>query len=120
MNFPITTVSAAAEGSSGAMVVMPMMLLLVLFGLYLLPSIIALAKRNHRTKVILFNIFLGWTVVMWIISLVWACKRDKEVPATWAAGLSSAEELKKYKDLLDSGVISEEEFEKKKSQLLEM
>lgn len=51
------------------------------FALYFLPSIIALAKRNRRTKVILFNIFLGWTVVMWIISLVWACKREEpEVP----------------------------------------
>ncbi|MBO5912651.1 MAG: superinfection immunity protein [Clostridia bacterium] len=47
------------------------------FALYFLPSIIALAKRNRRTKVILFNIFLGWTVVMWIISLVWACKREE-------------------------------------------
>ena len=31
---------------------------------------------------------------------------------------SSADELKKYKDLLDSGVISQEEFEAKKKQLL--
>lgn len=45
--------------------------------IYLTPSIVALAKRNRRTKVILFNIFLGWTVVMWIISLVWACKREE-------------------------------------------
>lgn len=52
--------------------------LIFAFALYMLPSIIALAKRNKRTKVILFNIFLGWTVVMWIISLVWACKRDEE------------------------------------------
>ncbi len=31
---------------------------------------------------------------------------------------SNADELKKYKDLLDSGVITEEEFEQKKKQLL--
>lgn len=31
---------------------------------------------------------------------------------------SGAEELKKYKELLDSGVISQEEFETKKKQLL--
>lgn len=31
---------------------------------------------------------------------------------------SSADELKKYKDLLDSGVISQEEFDAKKKQLL--
>ena len=31
---------------------------------------------------------------------------------------SNADELKKYKDLLDSGVITQEEFDKKKKQLL--
>lgn len=31
---------------------------------------------------------------------------------------SNADELKKYKELLDSGVISQEEFETKKNQLL--
>ncbi len=94
-------------------------IVLVLFSIYMLPSIIALAKRNHRTKVILFNFFLGWTIVMWIISLVWACKRDA-VAATMPSGVSPAEELKKYKDLLDSGVISEKEFEEKKNQILKL
>lgn len=32
--------------------------------------------------------------------------------------LSSADEIKKYKDLLDSGVITQEEFDEKKKQLL--
>lgn len=32
--------------------------------------------------------------------------------------LSPADEIKKYKDLLDSGIISQEEFESKKKQLL--
>ncbi len=31
---------------------------------------------------------------------------------------STADELKKYKDLFDSGVISQEEFDAKKKQLL--
>lgn len=33
---------------------------------------------------------------------------------------SNADELKKYKDLLDSGVITQEEFDKKKQQLLDL
>lgn len=33
---------------------------------------------------------------------------------------SNADELKKYKDLLDSGIITQEEFEQKKKQLLEL
>ncbi|MBO5652993.1 MAG: SHOCT domain-containing protein, partial [Clostridia bacterium] len=31
---------------------------------------------------------------------------------------SNAEELKKYKDLLDAGIITQEEFDAKKKQLL--
>lgn len=34
--------------------------------------------------------------------------------------MSNADELLKYKELLDSGIITQEEFEKKKSELLEM
>lgn len=34
--------------------------------------------------------------------------------------VSTTEELKQYKELLDSGVITQEEFEKKKKQLLEL
>ena len=48
------------------------------------------------------------------------CKND-EAPkkaAVIVSSVSNADELKKYKDLLDSGVITEEEFESKKKQLL--
>ncbi len=118
MDLNVMASAAAQAGSSMASTIMVVVLLLLT--LYLLPSIIALAKRNHRTKVILFNIFLGWTVVMWIICLVWACKRDEDVPAVIAAGLSPAEELKKYKELLDSGAITEAEYEEKKEKLLNL
>jgi len=33
---------------------------------------------------------------------------------------SNAEELKKYKDLLDNGIITQEEFDQKKKQLLSL
>ncbi len=69
------TTSGTAVGMGGMIIIIWLMLGLAI---YMIPSIIALAKRNKRTKVILFNIFLGWTVVMWIISLVWACKREEK------------------------------------------
>lgn len=37
-----------------------------------------------------------------------------------ASAISAAEELKKYKELLDTGVITEEEFRSKKEQLLKL
>ena len=35
-----------------------------------------------------------------------------------SAGVSSADELKKYKELLDAGIITQVEFDAKKKQLL--
>ena len=35
-----------------------------------------------------------------------------------SAGVSAAEEIKKFKELLDAGIITEEEFAAKKRQLL--
>lgn len=45
-------------------------------------------------------------------------KRPSEPVVMQAASQSNADELKKYKELLDSGVISQEEFDAKKKQIL--
>lgn len=41
-------------------------------------------------------------------------------PPAPTGGQSAADELKKYKELLDAGVITDEEFQEKKKKLLEM
>jgi hypothetical protein len=47
------------------------------FLLYFLPSIIALARSKRNTlSIFLLNFFLGWTLVGWIVALVWAVKAD--------------------------------------------
>jgi len=47
------------------------------FVMYFLPSIIALG-RNKRdiTAIMLLNFFLGWTMIGWVVALVWAVKTD--------------------------------------------
>lgn len=42
---------------------------------YLLPGIVA-DCRNHRHSryITILNILTGWTVVGWLIALVWACQ----------------------------------------------
>lgn len=42
----------------------------------------------------------------------------EELQENQVNGISSADEIKKFKELLDSGIISQEEFETKKKQLL--
>ena len=50
------------------------------FVMYFLPSIIALIRsKRDLLSIFLLNFFLGWTMIGWIIALVWAAKT--EVPA---------------------------------------
>jgi hypothetical protein len=50
------------------------------FVIYFLPSIIALARsKRDSLAIFLLNLFLGWSGIGWVVSLVWAVKND--VPA---------------------------------------
>ena len=50
-----------------------LMILPFLVQLYLLPALVALTRRHHNTGAIfLLNFFLGWTVLGWVVALVWA------------------------------------------------
>lgn len=49
------------------------MLHLVVLGLlYFLPAIIGRGKRDVA-GIFLLNLFLGWTIIGWVIALIWAC-----------------------------------------------
>lgn len=90
--------------------------------IYFLPYLIA-NKKEHLQKraVYILNIFAGWTIIAWIIALIWANTEPKQaVVVERTISESSADELKKYKDLLDSGIITAEEFEIKKKKLLDL
>jgi hypothetical protein len=51
------------------------------FIFYFLPSIIALARSKRNTlSIFLLNCFLGWTLVGWVVALVWAAKADDPTP----------------------------------------
>ena len=50
------------------------------FVMYFLPSIVALARSKRDIgAILLLNFFLGWTMIGWVVALVWAVKAD--VPA---------------------------------------
>ncbi|RYJ38556.1 putative Immunity protein [Flavobacterium anhuiense] len=104
--------------------------------IYFLPSIIALSrKKNNGAAIIMLNFFLGWTFIGWIASLIWACTTDRETQTIVVNNTPFPKEensstqknefdeklnsLQKLKNLLDSGVLSQEEFEQQKSKLLE-
>ena len=47
------------------------------FAMYFLPSIIALIRsKRDITAILLLNLLLGWSVIGWIVALIWAVKTD--------------------------------------------
>jgi len=50
------------------------------FVMYFLPSIIAIVRSKRDVAgIILLNLFLGWTMIGWVVALVWAVKTDVPV-----------------------------------------
>ncbi len=128
---------------------------------YFLPSIIAFYKGKSNTlAIVLLNLFLGWSFIGWLVALIWAVSKDKEIQQVIVHNnvyseyktinpvkpqhidnegmqkmLSSRgvkkelhsskshqekiESLQKLKELLDEGILTQEEFEQQKKQILE-
>lgn len=52
------------------------------FLIYFAPTIVALARHKRNTlSIFLLNLFLGWTLIGWIIALVWASTVEVPVAA---------------------------------------
>jgi hypothetical protein len=102
----------------------PMTLILVFaivaLPMYFLPSIIGRNKNNFNS-ILLLNIFLGWTFIGWIIALVWAVSTDKQpfiVYNTPNVAPAKTDEIIKFKQLLDGGAITQDEYDKEKARIL--
>jgi hypothetical protein len=52
------------------------------FLFYFLPAIIGFARsKRDRLSIFLLNLFLGWTLIGWVVALVWAVKVDAPLVA---------------------------------------
>lgn len=81
---PAAAVSLAASSDSGNAVV-GFAFLAVLLGMYLIPAFVASGRKHRQTGAIwVLNLFLGWTLIGWVIALVWACTNDRTAPSSAA------------------------------------
>lgn len=47
--------------------------ILVGLALYLIPALVAGTRRHHQvTAITLTNLLLGWTVIGWVVALIWS------------------------------------------------
>lgn len=44
----------------------------MLLGIYFAPSIVAWGRKNHFAAIFALNLFLGWTLLGWVVALVMA------------------------------------------------
>ena len=53
--------------------ILELLLVVLIFAFYFLPTLIAFL-RQHKNKLAIFllNLLLGWTVLGWVVSLVWS------------------------------------------------
>ncbi|MFY3630377.1 superinfection immunity protein [Achromobacter xylosoxidans] len=105
---------------------------------YFLPSIEAsLRKQPNMVSIALVNVFLGWTLVGWVVAMAWGCaaRQERQLgaapkdvmppkpdvsptrPAS-APSASVADELRKLADLKQQGILSDEEFAAQKARVL--
>lgn len=53
--------------------------LLVLSLGYLVPYVVAHARgHNNRTPILILTLLLGWTLIGWVVALVWATTKDTD------------------------------------------
>jgi hypothetical protein len=102
---------------------------------YLLPIFEAhLRKQPNFVSIALVDVFLGWTLVGWVVAMAWGCaarqqptaseSMPKEAPAsakvqeTSGRPISVADELGKLAALKAQGILSDEEFAVQKAKVL--
>jgi hypothetical protein len=57
-------------------------LALIVF-IYFIPALVASNRKHVNSLAIsMLNLFLGWTLVGWVIALVWACTNNTAKAAT--------------------------------------
>jgi hypothetical protein len=96
---------------------MQTIIIILLIALYFLPSILGFKLRNAGSIIIL-NLLLGWTVIGWIVALIWSVSNEKKENIVVKSTNSASNELTQLKKLFDDGVLTKEEFDTEKNNIL--
>jgi len=93
----------------------------LLFGAYFLPSLMAMLRRHDNTgSIFVLTLLLGWSILGWVIALVWSFSSQKEKVQTIQQSSPSpiTDQLERLASLKERDVITEDEFVRQKEKLL--
>jgi uncharacterized membrane protein len=93
---------------------------IIILLLYFVPAITAYEnKKKNKQSVLVINLFLGWSIIGWIVALAMAVGKDKETVIKKDVSVNTTtDELEKLVKLKDKGALTQEEFEKQKQKIL--
>jgi hypothetical protein len=70
--------AATAGGTSGGSAFAMTFLVFIAALIYFIPSFIAIEREHtNTTAIVVVNVLVGWTLIGWVGSLVWALVRDR-------------------------------------------
>ena len=54
-------------------------IIVVALTFYFIPTLIAVFRKHEKAvQIFLLNIFLGWTLVGWVVALIWSVKNEEK------------------------------------------
>ena len=66
-------------GLGGTALVIIVLGLAVLLLVYFLPTIVATVRhKRNALAILLLNLFAGWSLIGWVVAIVWAASVDRE------------------------------------------
>ena len=55
--------------------------ILLLLGIHFLPTFVAFVReQRHAVLILVLNIFFGWTIIGWVLLLIWAAVGEERAP----------------------------------------
>ncbi len=59
--------------------VLGVIIVVVVFQVYFLPTIVARnRKHNDESAIFVLNLLAGFTIIFWVVALVWACNDNNK------------------------------------------
>ncbi|WLG64855.1 superinfection immunity protein [Pseudomonas sp. FP1762] len=90
---------------------------------YFLPSFNAFSRKHpDRWPIFMLDLFLGWTLIGWVVSLVWSVSSitsPGKPRVQFHAEDDKYQKLEKIGSLKEKGLLTESEFEAEKAKLLQ-
>ncbi len=68
-----------ANASSAGAGIFVLFLFVAGIGFYFVPTIVAFGRnKSNKIPILVLNFFLGWSLIGWVVSLVWALSQDQQ------------------------------------------